>query len=183
MTTWMVVEDEPDLYDMVLAMYTTIGVDGISFVTGEEALEWIDEVDGGEFQGELPELALLDIRLPGDISGPMVGERIRNSPTIKDIVIVLMTAYHLSAQEEQSVIERATANLLLYKPLPRLQEFEQMLRDLLNGHSSDSSEPAHSIATDSSKPVDSPATDSSDATDVTTTDTTSTGATKSIEET
>ena len=27
----------------------------------------------------MPELALLDIRLPGNVSGPMVGERIRKS--------------------------------------------------------------------------------------------------------
>ena len=42
MTVWMVVEDEPDVYEMVLAMYETLGIDGVAFTTGEEAITWID---------------------------------------------------------------------------------------------------------------------------------------------
>ena len=76
MSTWMVVEDEPGLYDLVLAMYETMGINGLAFTTGEEAFDWIEDVDAGHFAGELPKLALLDIRLPGEISGPMIGARI-----------------------------------------------------------------------------------------------------------
>lgn len=131
MTTWMVVEDEPDLYDMVLAMYATIGVDGASFQTGEEAIEWIDEVDSGMYAGELPELALLDIRLPGDVDGAMVGARMRESPTLRHTRIVLMTAYKLSPREEQEIIHQAGSDLLLYKPLPKLNELQGLLRGLI----------------------------------------------------
>lgn len=131
MTTWMVVEDEPDLYDMVLAMYATMGVDGASFQTGEEAIEWIDEVDAGLYRGELPELALLDIRLPGKVSGTMVGARMRKSPILCDTRIVLMTAYKLSPREEQDMIKQAGSDLLLYKPLPKLTELQKLLRDLV----------------------------------------------------
>lgn len=132
MTTWMVVEDEPDLYDMVLAMYATMGVDGASFVTGEEAIEWIEEVDEGHYHGELPELALLDIRLPGSIDGTAVGARMRTSPHLKNIVIVLMTAYQLSPTEERRIVDQAGSDLLLYKPLPKLNELHATLRDLVN---------------------------------------------------
>lgn len=131
MTTWMVVEDEPDLYDMVLAMYDTLGIDGVAFVTGEEAVEWIEEIESGQLNEELPELAMLDIRLPGDISGPMVGERLRKSTSLADIVIVLMTAYKLSPKEERSIIRQSNADLLLYKPLPRLPELERTLKSLV----------------------------------------------------
>lgn len=132
MTTWMLVEDEPDLYDMMLAMYTTLGVTGVSFVTGEDAIEWIEEVDSGLYTEQLPELALIDIRLPDEISGPMIGARLRQSPTMSRIPIVLMTAYHLTAQEEKSILKQAGADMLLYKPLPKQAELAQTFRNLIN---------------------------------------------------
>jgi CheY-like chemotaxis protein len=128
MTTYMVVEDEPDLYEMLTAMSTVLGVDEVAFATGEEAVTWIEEVDAGLFQGNLPILALLDIRLPGEIDGVMVAERLRISGALKQIAVVLMTAYHLTPEQEQSYKQRAGADLLIYKPLPSLPE----LRDLLH---------------------------------------------------
>jgi CheY-like chemotaxis protein len=128
MTTWMVVEDEPDLYDMLLSMTQIMGIDGLAFTTGEEAVGWIDDVDQKHIHVEAPQLALLDIRLPGDISGPAVGGRLRQSPILQNTTIVLMTAYKLSPQEEKAVIREAGANLLVYKPLPNLPELQKMLK-------------------------------------------------------
>ena len=76
--TWMVVEDEPDIYDVLLAMFEIWGIDGVAFVDGAEAVAWIESVDQGRVRGELPELAILDIRLP-EISGPEVSARLRRS--------------------------------------------------------------------------------------------------------
>ncbi len=133
MTVWMVVEDEPDLYDMLLAMYETIGVDGAAFTTGEEAMSWIEEVESGHYRGEMPELALVDIRLPYEVNGIKVGSRMRESKQLGDIAIVLMTAYRMNPQEEAEAIENAGANLLLYKPLPGFQEFQRILQNLVVG--------------------------------------------------
>jgi CheY-like chemotaxis protein len=131
LSTWMVVEDEPDIYELLLAMFEMWGIEGVAFVDGEEAVGWIDEVKKGKFPGELPELALLDIRLPGAISGPMVGERLRKSPALENITIVLTTAYKLSIEEEQEVIEQSGADRLIYKPLPKFHELKQLLEDLI----------------------------------------------------
>ncbi len=128
MTSWMLVEDEPDLYEMLLAMTQTMGVNGIAFSTGEEAVDWIEDVDAGMYQGELPVLALLDIRLPGDISGPMVGARLRKSKPLGKVRIILITAYRLSPSEETAFIKEAGADLLLYKPLPGFRELETILK-------------------------------------------------------
>ena len=128
MTSWMLVEDEPDLYEMLLAMTQTMGVDGIAFSTGEEAVDWIEDVDAGMFQGELPVLALLDIRLPGDIDGPMVGARLRQSRQLGHVRTILITAFHLSPSEEADVLHQADADLLLYKPLPGFRELESILK-------------------------------------------------------
>jgi CheY-like chemotaxis protein len=125
----MIVEDEPDLYEMLTHMSTMIGVKEVAFTTGEESVAWIEEVDAGLFKDDLPVLALVDIRLPGAIDGIMVAERLRTSPALKGIAVVLMTAYHLSPEEEARAKQRAGANLLLYKPLPRIADLRQILAD------------------------------------------------------
>src|SRR5579863_4766201 len=117
----MVVEDEPDIYDVLLAMFEIWGIDGIAFVNGEEAVAWIEQVERGSTAGELPELAILDIRLP-EMQGPEVAERLRKSPRLGDIAIVMITAYRLSPSAEVQVIRQAQADTLMYKPLPAMAE-------------------------------------------------------------
>ena len=131
MSTWMVVEDEPDIYELLLAMFEMWGIEGVAFVDGEEAITWIDEADKGT-PGELPELALLDIRLPGNVSGPAVGERIRQSKALNKMAIVLITAYKLTIEEEQAFIKQAGADRLLYKPLPKFNELKKILEEVLS---------------------------------------------------
>lgn len=131
MSTWMVVEDEPDIYEVLMAMFGIWGIDGVAFVDGEEAMAWIEDVDNKRFQGELPELALLDIRLPGAIQGPDVGERIRKSPLIKDIAIVFATAYKLTPDEEKAIMAQTQADKLIYKPLPKFAELQKLLEDTI----------------------------------------------------
>lgn len=132
MSTWMVVEDEPDIYEVLLAMFGIWGIEGVAFVDGEEAVSWIDDVDHGRFKGELPELALLDIRLPGEINGPAVGERLRNSSQLGHLAIVLTTAYKLTPEEERAVIAQAGADRLIYKPLPKFNELQALLEDTIS---------------------------------------------------
>ena len=131
MSTWMVVEDEPDIYEVLMAMFGIWGIDGVAFVDGEEAMAWIEDVDNKRFQGELPELALLDIRLPGEIQGPDVGERIRKSPLLKDMAIVFATAYKLTPDEEKAIMDQTQADKLIYKPLPKFADLQKLLEDTI----------------------------------------------------
>ena len=130
MPTWMVVEDEPDIYDVLLAMFEIWGIEGVAFVDGPEALAWVDSVDEGKVRGDLPELAILDIRLP-ESSGPEVGKRLRESPILKNMAIILITAYHLNSDEEKKAKEVAQADKLMYKPLPAMPELRKVLDDLI----------------------------------------------------
>jgi CheY-like chemotaxis protein len=127
MSTWMVVEDEPDLYDTLLALFEIWSIDGVAFTDGMDAVKWIEDVDSGHAGTNLPELAILDIRLPG-VSGPDIGYRLRQSPRLREIAIVLTTAYSLSPQQEREVIARADADMLMYKPLPSPLEFRDQLQ-------------------------------------------------------
>ena len=130
MPTWMVVEDEPDIYEVLLAMFEIWGIEGVAFVDGGQAVAWLDDVDRGQVRGDLPELAILDIRLP-QVSGPEVGQRIRKSPILKDMAVVLITAYRLSPTEEQEVVAQAHANRLMYKPLPGMPELRSILDEVI----------------------------------------------------
>lgn len=127
----MVVEDEPDIYEVLLAMFEMWGIEGVAFVDGEEAIAWIDDVDSGRFQGELPELALLDIRLPGSIDGLQVGERLRRSRVLGQIAIVLTTAWKMTPEEQQQAMAKAGADKWLPKPLPRFNELQGILEKVI----------------------------------------------------
>src|ERR1041385_3528034 len=129
--TWMVVEDEPDIYDVLLAMFEIWGIEGVAFVDGAEAVSWIEDVDKGNVTGELPELAILDIRLP-EISGPEVGARLRKSQQLGKIAVLMITAYRLTPDEEQQVIARAQADKLMYKPLPAMPELRKALDTIID---------------------------------------------------
>lgn len=126
-STWMVVEDEPDLYATLLALFGAWSIDGVAFTNGTDAVKWIDDVDAGTADTNIPELAILDIRLPG-VEGPDIGARLRKSPVLKEIAIVLVTAFHLSPQQEKEVIAKAQADDLIYKPLPAPSEFRAILQ-------------------------------------------------------
>ncbi len=130
MTTWMVVEDEPGLYDMVLTMYSLMGVHGVAFTTGEDAIDWIAAVDSGQFADEIPQLVMLDIRLPGQVDGIAVGERMRRSPVLKNTRIVMMTAYKLSPKDENKIKDTVHPEALLSKPLPEFEQLQRLLFEI-----------------------------------------------------
>jgi CheY-like chemotaxis protein len=129
----MVVEDEPDIYDVLLAMFEIWGIEGVAFVDGAEAVAWIEDVDQGRVRGDLPELAILDIRLP-EVSGPEVGNRLRRSPVLGDIAVVLITAYRLTPAEEEAVVTQAQADRLMYKPLPTMADLRKAMDDVIAKH-------------------------------------------------
>jgi CheY-like chemotaxis protein len=131
MGRWMIVEDEPDLYDMLLTMTDLMGVDGVAFANGEDAVAWVEDVEANRLSSELPELALLDIRLPGAMSGADVAARLRQSEVLGGTTIVLMTAFRLSPSEEKALLKASNAELLIYKPLPRLADFQAQMKQAI----------------------------------------------------
>jgi CheY-like chemotaxis protein len=131
MTTWLVVEDEPDLRAMFASATELIGVQTLIFADAESALAWIGEVEAGKRDDALPDLALLDIRLGGEITGVMVGAKLRETPALKATRIVLMTAHPLTPAWEKVMLDQAGADLLLYKPLPPFEDLHRLLQTLM----------------------------------------------------
>lgn len=130
MTTWLVAEDEPDLHEVLLALCDLWQIDGIAFKNGDTVLNWIEHVEAGEFDDYLPKLALLDIRLP-NASGLEISARLRQCEQLKGMAIVLMTAYHLSPEDELAALETSGADLLMYKPLPSVFELRNILNEIV----------------------------------------------------
>lgn len=132
MSTWMVVEDEQDLYDMILTMYNLLGMKGLAFAVGADAIDWVDDVSEGLIT-EIPELALIDIRLPDEhIDGVHIAAKLRECDQLKHIAICLMTAFRFTPAEEKQIMAESKADLLLYKPLPRFNELKNTLQNLVD---------------------------------------------------
>ncbi len=130
MATWMVVDDEPDIYDVLVTMFQLWGIDGVAFVDGGEAVQWVESVDAGTYTGELPVLAVIDVRLPG-VDGHYVAQRIRRSPKLGNMAIVLITAYRTSPEQERQIMAISQADMLVEKPLPSMAEFRALLDGLV----------------------------------------------------
>src|SRR5262245_44268708 len=107
-------------------MMSVWGEKPLSFADGSAAWAWLDSVTGGTFSGELPSLALMDIRMPG-YTGDKVAARIRQTPGIKDIPIILMTAFSLSDAEIRDMVEQSGIDHLINKPLPDMEVFRSIL--------------------------------------------------------
>jgi CheY-like chemotaxis protein len=100
--TWLVVEDDASFRDIVTTMCELWGVGTIVFSDGQQAANWLD--GPAKEEKKLPNLALLDIRMPG-LQGHEVAARIRRHPRLANMGIILMTAYELPGEEQERVME------------------------------------------------------------------------------
>ena len=134
MSRWLLVEDEADIYLILTQFYKLFDASPLLFTNGEDAMAWLDAVDIGEITSDLPVFALIDIRLSPDerdINGIDVGERIRRCAPLRDIPIILMTAYRLSPEEKRRAMARTRANLYIEKPLPSFTELREIFLGLV----------------------------------------------------
>lgn len=132
MSSWLLVEDEPDLYDILMHLYEMYTTEVIAYTTGEDVLSWLDRISLTDNiqHNNLPIFGLIDIRLPGEINGIELARRLRLHPLLKHMPIVLMTAYRLSSKQEREAIKYSGANRLVYKPLPSFKKMWQMFSEL-----------------------------------------------------
>lgn len=130
----LLIEDEPDLYELLHVILEMWGYTVTAFADGEDALNWISQVEADSDQASnLPQLAVIDIRLPGNISGDVVVSHLRRHRAFEHIVIVLITAYRLSPKDEKRMYELG-ANEIIYKPLPAASVMKAKLDHLLAIH-------------------------------------------------
>ena len=124
--TWLIVEDDPEIRNLVAVMMQVWGEKPLALSDGNAAWQWLDSVVDGSFKGELPELALMDIRMPGH-TGDQIAARMRLTERIKHIPIILMTAFTLTETEVQVMVDRSGIDRLIKKPLPDMDDFRATL--------------------------------------------------------
>ncbi len=134
MVSWMLVEDEEDIRNIVKVMFQVWGYSVIEFSNGNDAVKFIEEINDGTYTGEIPQLLLSDIRMPGP-NGNEVAHRVRESThdEFKAIPIILMTAFQLSESEQNAFRTNDGVNRIIFKPLPDFDKFNQMIMDVVNG--------------------------------------------------
>jgi len=86
-----VVEDNPDNRLLVQAILEDL-YDVVEYETGPEALEGMEN--------DPPDLVLLDISLPG-MDGAEVLRRLRDSPRLKTLPVVALTAHAMAGDREK----------------------------------------------------------------------------------
>lgn len=127
---WLIAEDETDIRNLVGIMCTVWGHTPLAFESGQKVWDWLDQVESGEVVTGLPEFALMDIRMPGR-RGSELAQRIRTIEKIKDIPIVLMTAFVLGDEEIARLKEENGVDHVINKPLPDFDALGVTLHDII----------------------------------------------------
>ncbi len=127
---WLIAEDETDIRNLVGIMCQVWGHTPLTFETGQKVWDWLDEVEAGKISTNLPDFALMDIRMPGK-RGNEIAIRMRDVDKLKDIPIVLMTAFVLSEDEIDRLRQDYGVDHVINKPLPDFDRLGVILHDII----------------------------------------------------
>jgi CheY-like chemotaxis protein len=133
---WLIAEDETDIRNLVVMMTQVWGHTPMPFETGQKAWDWLDEVESGAYSGELPGFALMDIRMPGK-RGYEISQRMRTIDTLKNIPIILMTAFVMTEDEMEGIRKKHGVDRVINKPLPDFDQLKKTIDDVIAGKKND----------------------------------------------
>lgn len=129
--TWLIAEDEDDIRNLVAMMCKVWGHNTLTFENGQKVWDWLDKVENGGYDGQLPELILMDIRMPGK-KGNELANRMRTIPVLRPLPIVLMTAFSLNESERMQMMTVDGVDHILTKPLPDFEELRVLLHNIVD---------------------------------------------------
>ena len=127
---WLIVEDDNAIRDIIKLGCEIMGHLALTFPNGKQALAWME---GPLPESEIPDVALIDIRMPGGPDGHELAARIRRHDLLSNIAIVLMTAYELPGSQREEVMTVSGADRLLFKPLPPMEEVAEAVHEIIAG--------------------------------------------------
>lgn len=129
---WILLDDDRALLEIVSTLADLWDKDAILLHSGSEAMAWIEAFKEGSTSGPAPELALLDIRLPGGPQGDDIAREMRRTPGLHTVAIVMMTANALDTAEETHLLEQTRADGVVGKPFPLLDDLKKQLDQAIN---------------------------------------------------
>jgi len=113
----LIVDDEPDLLELVRDTLEMAGYTVITASDGEEGLKSITE--------DSPDLVILDIKMP-KIDGMEVLERVRKNPLLNELPIIMLTSL-----KGEGIIREAKevgANDYIVKPFSQIDLLNRVKR-------------------------------------------------------
>ncbi len=116
----MIVDDEPDIVKIVKISMNLANIECIECFNGEECLEKLEK-------GEIPDLILLDIMMPG-ISGYEVCKKIKENKAWEKIKVVMLTAKGQKGDAEEGL--KVGADDYIIKPFDPYELIE-MVKEIL----------------------------------------------------
>lgn len=93
--TILVVDDNNDVRRLVKKVLEISGFDVLEANSGEQALEVAEQ--------HVPDLVLMDIRLPGEINGLEATHRLKENPRTQLVPVVALTASVMERDRKQAV--------------------------------------------------------------------------------
>jgi CheY-like chemotaxis protein len=124
----LVVDDDPNLRELLQDTLDTIGYDTIAAADGFEALE--------KLQDQMVDLVITDIRMPGMDGIGLLRKIRRQSP---DLPVLFITGV-----ESPDIIGRASPDGFLAKPF-RISHIEELIRDALAGRTEQTPQPIRKV--------------------------------------
>lgn len=120
MKTILVADDEPHIRALLQVTLENEGYALLQAVNGREALELA--------QRRRPDLIILDVMMPGELSGYAVCSRLKSDEATRDIRILLLTAMRGDADREEGVSAGADAYFgKPFSPFALLRAVSEML--------------------------------------------------------
>lgn len=127
---WLIAEDETDIRNLVAMMCTVWGHKSMIFESGQKVWDWMDQIEAGVNNGPFPDFALMDIRMPGR-RGYEISQRMRTIEPLKNIPVVLMTAFALSEEEILRMKQEYAIDHIINKPLPDFDKLRSVLDEVI----------------------------------------------------
>ena len=127
---WLIAEDETDILNLLTMVVQAWGHQPLPFESGQKVWDWLDKIEAGAFTGQMPDFALMDIRMPGK-KGNEVAHRMRTIPAFQQMPLALMTAYTLSESEQKQIQTSDGVDVIISKPLPTFEELHTTLNRII----------------------------------------------------
>ena len=116
----LIVEDEPDILDVIKLTLDMGNYQLLTAVKGDLALELARQ--------EMPDMILLDIMLPGKIDGLEVCRKLKSGEATKDIYIMIVTAKGMQGDEEAGYAAGCDQYIVKpFKIMRLMREIERIL--------------------------------------------------------
>ena len=117
----LVVDDNPDIVEMITVRLEANNYQVITALSGQEALDKIKQ--------EVPDLILLDIAMP-EMDGFEVGRRLKMDPDTKKIPVIMVTARSEHKDVLRSITEAGALDYVAkpFRPDILLKRIKDVLR-------------------------------------------------------